>query len=93
MGKQKGFGQTPPTIFHLLFIRLLLPRFGKGPVPKWYVFLCVSLHVFWGVRASRGVKLLWLVRLGVSVPACQCRLPVEERAAKERCCTLHRAGL
>lgn len=27
------------------------------------------------------------------VPACQCRLPEQERAAEERCCTLHRAGL
>lgn len=51
------------------------------------------LHIFWGVRASPGVKLLGLVRLGVSVPACQCRLPGEERAATERCCTPHRAGL
>ena len=63
-------------------------RFGKGPAPKLCVCVCIPTHI-WGVRAARRVKLLGLVRLVVECT----RLPEEERAAKEGCCTLHRLGL
>lgn len=48
------------------------------------VCVCVSLHIFWGVRAYERVRLLGLERLGVSVPACLCRLRAEERVTEQR---------
>lgn len=53
------------------------------------VCVCIISTHIWGVRAARRVKLLGLVRLVVECT----RLPEEERAAKEGCCTLHRLGL